>query len=89
MQTSEGWRNLFESWPQTLPKKGLLVTTFGESIPFCDFLISGAILLVDREIPDSSGGRKVMLAYEAISAIKIVQPMELGRFHVLGFQAPQ
>lgn len=88
MEAAEAWKTLFESWPQTIPKQGILVTTFNETIPFNNFLISGGILLVERDNPDSHGARKVMVAYSAISAVKIASPMELGRFQVLGFQAP-
>lgn len=88
MQTAESWRTLFESWPAAIPREGLLVTTFQETIPFVGFLVSGGILLVERDKPDSFGARKVMVAYEAISAVKITSPAELARFQVMGFQAP-
>lgn len=88
MEVGAGWRTIFENWPEAIPKSALLITSFGETIPFCDFLVSGSVLLVDREIPDSMGGRKVMVSYEAISAVKFTIPMELGRFQVMGFQPP-
>lgn len=86
--TSDAWRNLFENWPQSIPRQGLVVTTFQETIPFVNFLVSGSILLVERDKPDTSGARKVMLAYDAISAVKIASPLELARFQVMGFQSP-
>jgi hypothetical protein len=88
METSDSWRSLFENWPQSLPRQGMLVTTFAETIPFVDFLISGGILMVERDKPDSYGARKVMIAYPAISAVKLTTPAELARFTVMGFQAP-
>ncbi len=88
METAEAWRTLFENWPESIPRQGLVVTSFGEQIPFIDFLISGGILLIERDKPDSHGARKVMIAYDAICAIKIPSPMELARFQVLGFQPP-
>jgi hypothetical protein len=88
VDSAEAWKSLFESWPQTIPKQGMLVTSYNETIPFSNFLISGGILLVERDVPDSQGARKVMITYSAISAVKIASPMELGRFQVLGFQAP-
>lgn len=88
MHTAEAWRTLFENWPETIPRQGILVTTYAETIPFRDFLISGAILLVERETPDSLGARKVMVAYDGIAAVKIANPMDLARFQVMGFQAP-
>lgn len=88
MTTGEGWRALFENWPQAIPRQAMLVTSYGETIGFRDFMISGQILLVEREIPDSLGARKVMIAYNAISAVKLGTPMELSRFQVMGFQPP-
>jgi hypothetical protein len=88
MHAAEGWRSLFENWPETIPHQGLVVTNFGEQIPFVDFLISGSVLLLERNIPDSYGARKVMLAYDAISAVKITDPIDLARFQVMGFQSP-
>jgi hypothetical protein len=88
MDTSENWRSLFENWPESIPREGLLVTTFNEHVPFNGFLISGGVLLVERDKPDSYGTRKVMLNYSAILAVKITSPLELGRFQVMGFQPP-
>lgn len=88
MQSAEAWRSLFENWPDSVPRTGLLVAAFGETIQFRDFLISGSLLLLEREVPDSQGARKVMLGYDAILAVKITSPMELARFQVMGFQPP-
>jgi len=88
VETAEAWRSLFENWPESIPRTGLLITSFQETIPFTAFLLSGGILLLERDKPDSVGARKVLVAYEAISAVKITSPMELARFHVMGFSAP-
>ena len=88
MESTESWRTLFENWPESMPREGLLVTTFQETIPFTNFLISADILLVERDKPDVLGARKVMLAYNAISAVKLTSPQELARYQVMGFQAP-
>jgi len=88
MQTGEHWRNIFENWPESIPRKGIVITTQGESIPFINYLISEGIVLLDRETPDSLGARKVMLTYSVIAALKITTPLELARFQVMGFQAP-
>jgi hypothetical protein len=66
----------------------VLVTTFGESIGFVNFLVSGGILLVERDKPDTVGARKVLVAYEQISAVKVTSTLELARFQVMGFQPP-
>ncbi len=88
MESSECWKALFEEWPESIPRKGMLVTTFQETIPFTNFLISGGILLVERDKPDGYGARKVFVAYNAISAVKLTSTEDLARFQVMGFQAP-
>jgi hypothetical protein len=88
MDAGEAWRSLFENWPDSMPRQGIVVTIFQEAIPFIDFLISGGIVLLERETPDSLGARKVTVAYSAIAAIKLPTPIELARFQVMGFQAP-
>ena len=88
MDATESWRQIFENWPEAIPKSGIVVTQFQESILFADFLISGGILLLERTQPDSAGARKVMLAYSEIAAVKITNVVELARFQVMGFQAP-
>ena len=88
MGATDSWRSLFENWPEAVPREGLVITTFNEQIPFNGYLVSGGILLLNRDKPDTHGGRKVMLAYEAISAVKFTSTMELARYQVMGFQPP-
>lgn len=88
MSSVEAWRGLFESWPDSIPKGGLLVTMWNETIGFKDFMVSGSLLLLERETPDSLGSRKVILSYDAIAGLKLTTPMELARLQVLGFQPP-
>jgi hypothetical protein len=86
MQSAEGWRSVLENWPAVIPKSGIIVTNYQESIPFQNFLLSTSVVLLERDKPDSLGARKVMLSYEAISAIKLTDTMELARYQVMGFQ---
>lgn len=88
MQAAETWRSLFETWPDAMPRKGALVTSHGESIPFIDFMISSGILLVERDGPDAAGNRKVMLHYQAISAVKLATSNPMSQFQSMGFQRP-
>jgi len=88
MDPNESWRHLFENWPETIPKAGIVVTRFQESIVFVDFLISSGIVLLEREQPDGAGARKVMLPYAEIAAVKITNILDLARFQVMGFQTP-
>ncbi|MGQ0636666.1 MAG: hypothetical protein ACT4QC_18805 [Planctomycetaceae bacterium] len=88
MSTGDNWRMLFEGWPSSLPRRGLLITTFGEAIPFVGYLLSPGIVLLDRDRPDTMGARKVLVAFDNIAALKITDVIELDRFQTLGFQPP-
>jgi hypothetical protein len=88
MPTGEAWKLLFEGWPAAIPRKGLVISKLGEIVSFQDFLISGGILLLERDKPDTIGARKVMIAYDDIALVKFVDTLELSRFQVMGFQKP-
>jgi hypothetical protein len=86
MDAAEGWRHVFKSWPAGYPKSGIIVTSFQETIPFCNFMISDAIVLLERDRPDSLGARKAMVAFSAISALKLTDVFELSKFEAFGFK---
>ena len=88
METAASWRSLFENWPEVIPRSGTVVTNYSESVPFTNFMISGQLLLIDRNGPDTSGNRKVILGYDAIAAVKLSTAGELSKFQSMGFQAP-
>ena len=88
MTAGESWRALFENWPESIPRRGVVITQFQENVAFVGFLVSGGIVLLERDKPDTIGARKVMVAYDAIAAIKITDVIELARFQVMGFQPP-
>ncbi|MBX3437844.1 MAG: hypothetical protein KF861_10160 [Planctomycetaceae bacterium] len=89
MQSAEYWQSLFEGWPAGFPTQGILITSFQEAIPFTGFMISEGMIVLDRDKPDSSGARKVILAYDVIAALKITSTFELDRFQELGFRTTQ
>lgn len=86
MDAADTWRQLFCEWPETIPRQGIIVTNFTETIPFVTFMISGGVLLVERDRPDGSGSRKVMIAFSAISAVKFTSPLDLEQYRVMGFE---
>ena len=88
METTEFWRSLFENWPEVIQRKGSIVTNHGEAIPFANFLLSGGLLLIERDGPDAAGTRKVILSYDAIAMIKLASAGELSQFQAMGFQPP-
>lgn len=88
METNVAWKALFEAWPDAIPREGMVVTSFGEAIPFNAFMISGGLLLLERDKPDQFSTRKVILSYDQIAAVRLPTTVELVRFQSMGFQLP-
>jgi hypothetical protein len=86
--TADAWRMMFENWPSSIDRKGMILTKQNENIPFMDFLISNSLLLVDRGTPDAHGARKVVLALDQLAAIKLAGTQPITDFQGMGFQAP-
>ena len=86
VQRSDFHRILSE-WPVSIARKGIMITSYGESVPFTDFMLSGTLALVDRGAPDTTGARRVIIAIDSITVIKITDPIEMDRFTAMGFQA--
>ncbi len=84
--SSRGWRRFFCDWAPGLPRRGILVTLFGEQIPFSGFLTSETLLLVERQTPDAMGARTVLLEYEQVTALKITEVVKPQTFTSMGFE---
>lgn len=84
----EKWQTLFENWPEVIQRQGAIVVKNGESIPFCNFMVSCGLLLVERDGPDATGCRKIIVSYDEISLIKLSTAAEMSRFQSMGFQPP-
>ncbi len=82
---AEVWRHCFNSWPAEVDRRGVLVTSFEEQIPFESFSASPDLLLIERRSPDTLGGRMVLIAYQDIRALKIVDVLKAKAFQPLGF----
>lgn len=79
------WQELFLAWPKEMPRRGVLVTTFGEQIPFSAFLVSQRFLFIERTTPDSIGGRAAVLPYQSIAGLKFTDPVKPKAMETLGF----
>jgi hypothetical protein len=86
--SADAWRECFQHWPSELDRRGVLVTTFNEQIPFESFITSDDMLLVERRAPDTLGARVVLVAYQNIQALKIIEVVKLRAFQALGFSPP-
>ena len=86
MDAADSWRQLFCEWPEAIPRQGIIVTTFGETLPFQNFMLAGGLLLVERDRPDGAGARKVVLDFSGIAAVKFTSPMDLDQYRAMGFE---
>ncbi|MBD3674415.1 MAG: hypothetical protein HUJ26_12905 [Planctomycetaceae bacterium] len=86
--TADAWRMLFESWPASIERKGMILTKQNENIPFTNYLVSNSLLLLDRGTPDAHGARKVVLSMDQIAALKLAGAQPMNEFMAMGFQAP-
>jgi hypothetical protein len=69
-------------------RRGIIVATFGEQIPFSGFWISANLLLLERQTPDSLGARTILMPLDQIAALKLVDVFKLKAFQPLGFEGP-
>jgi hypothetical protein len=88
MESTQNWRTIFERWPEGIDKQGTLVTKFGESVPFCNFMLADGLVLLERNSPDPAGARKAMVGFDSIAVIKINSPLPMPQFQPMGFQFP-
>jgi hypothetical protein len=79
------WKECFTNWPEHLERRGIIVTSLGEQIPFDDFATSESMLLIERRTPDASGARKVIIPYDGLATLKIVDVAAIKDFAGLGF----
>ncbi len=82
------WQEFFGHWPDEMSRQGILVTSFGEQIPFANFLCKPSLLLLERPAPDSIGARTVVLSYQQVEALKITQVVKTRTFVAAGFEGP-
>lgn len=87
MSDSAGaWKDFLRNWPDELPRRGLLITTFDEQISFADFLTNENFLLIQRVTPDAMGARTVVLCFDKVAALKITEVIKPKTFRAIGFE---
>jgi hypothetical protein len=85
MTTNPIWKSVFNNWPTGIAKRGVMVTTLNETIPFKGFMIRDDLLLLERNNPDSLGARYVLLGFEVINCVKLIDPLKESVFTTAGF----
>ena len=80
------WKRFFAEWPADMPRRGVLVTSFAEQIPFVGFLTGEGLLMIERSTPDAVGARSVLLGYEQVVAVKFTDLTKPKALRAAGFQ---
>lgn len=81
----EMWRELFTKWPAAMPKRGVLVSTLNETTPFKSFMLKGETLLLERTNPDPLGARYILIGFDGIHMVKLIDPLREDVFTSAGF----
>jgi hypothetical protein len=87
LDSTQAWKEYFEVWPASVKRRGVLVTSFGEQVPFQDFMTHAGLLLIERTAPDTVGARMVLLPYSQIAGLKITDPLPIQALESAGFVA--
>lgn len=85
MEMASTWRKFFVEWPTCVPQRGVVVTSF-EQVPFIGFMLQERFVLLERRAPDTVGGRRVLVPYDAILSVKIVDPVKNEDLTQVGFR---
>lgn len=81
-----GWKKLFANWPSDMPRRGVLLTTLGEQVPFDGFLLSEEFLLIERPTPDTSGARAMILPFDYVGGVKLTDVLKPKALQSLGLE---
>jgi len=86
--SARSWKGFFCTWPAEIARQGLLVTSFGEQVPFSGFMTGETFLLIERKTPDPSGARAIVLPYDEVVALKITDVLKPKAYRSFGFEGP-
>ncbi|MEM6507642.1 MAG: hypothetical protein AAF711_19575 [Planctomycetota bacterium] len=86
MPDTNSFRELFANWPASLPRRGVVVSTLNEATPFKGFMLKADMIVLERQNPDTMGSRFILMPFEGISAVKLIDPLKAEAFAPLGFE---
>ena len=82
---AEIWREVFATWPAQFRRKGVLIPSYGEPIPFIDFVMNSDLLIVERATPDNVGARRIAIPLQFIEGLKYTEPLKTDQFLKSGY----
>jgi hypothetical protein len=85
MNAENVWKVTFNTWPAGIPRRGVLVNSLNEAMPFKSFLIKDDMLLLERTNPDPLGSRFILIGFESISSVRFIDPIKESLLNTAGF----
>lgn len=85
MNMENTWKTTFSNWLEGIPRRGVLVNSLNESMPFKSFLVKGDTLLLERTNPDPLGSRFILLDFASISSLRFIDPIKESTLNGAGF----
>ena len=85
MSPNPVWKSFFNNWPSGIQRRGILLTSLNEAIPFKGFMVKEDVLLLDRSNPDSMGARFILIDFAAINSLRLIDPLKGSVFAEAGF----
>lgn len=79
-------QQLFAEWPAAIERKGTIITSWGDAVPFIDYMLNGDLLLLIRAQPDAHGTRRLIMYLKDVQGIRIVEALDPLKFQAMGFQ---
>ncbi|NOY29907.1 MAG: hypothetical protein GXP28_06935 [Planctomycetes bacterium] len=72
---SQSWKSLFADWPADLPRRGVILSTLNEIMPFTNFWLRDEMVMLERKNPDTSGSRYILMSYAGIDSVRFIDPL--------------
>ena len=85
MPTNHTWKTVFANWPESLPRRGIVISSLNESIPFKGFMVKEDTLLFERTNTDAQGARFILIGFDAINNVKFTDPLKESVFTGAGY----
>jgi hypothetical protein len=85
MSAQNTWKATFTNWPSGINRRGIIVNTLGESMPFKGFLIKEDTVLLERSNPDSLGARYILIGFDSIDSVRFIDPIKESILTGAGF----
>jgi hypothetical protein len=85
LSAADQWKSFFEKWPAQIPRRGIVTNSLNEAMPFKGYMVKDDLVLLERTNPDAMGGRFILLNFDAINSVKLVDPLKESDAQGAGF----